>query len=137
MEFKPFDTGEIDKLREQYAAEAKARWGGSDAYRESEARESKRSKADQAQVFAQSGEIFAAFAGLVGTTPANAEVQSLVQRWQAFITANYYDCTNEILAGLGQMYVADVRFTQNIDRYGAGTAELMSQAIAIYCGAKS
>ena len=137
MEFKPFDTGEIDKLREQYAAEAKARWGGSDAYRENEARESKRSKADQAQVFAQSGEIFAAFAGLVGTTPANAEVQSLVQRWQAFITANYYDCTNEILAGLGQMYVADVRFTQNIDRYGAGTAELMSQAIAIYCGAKS
>ena len=136
MEFKPFDTGEIDKLREQYAAEAKARWGESDAYRESEARELGRSKADQAQVFAQSGEIFAAFARFVGTSPASAEVQALVERWQAFISANYYDCTPEILAGLGQMYVADARFTQNMDRYGAGTAKLMSEAIAVYCGAK-
>ena len=54
-------------------------------------------------------------------------------RWQAHITRHYYACTKEILAGLGQMYTADGRFMQNIDRAGAGTAQLMSDAIAVYC----
>jgi len=136
LEFKPFDTGEIDAMREQYAAEAKQRWGDTEAYRESARRESKRGEADQAKLMAESGTIFAGFAGLIGADPADARVQALVQRWQAFISESYYDCTNEILAGLGQMYAADERFRKNIDRYGAGTAKLMSAAIAVYCGKK-
>ena len=42
-------------------------------------------------------------------------------------------CTDEILAGLGQMYVCDSRFQANLDKHGEGTAQLMSDAIAIYC----
>jgi len=133
MEFKEFDTSEIDALREQYAAEAKARWGNTEAYRESAKRASKWTEADKKRLEAQSGEIFSGFAALVGTDPADAGVQALVARWKAFVSESYYDCTNEILAGLGQMYVADERFTKNIDQYGAGTAKLMSDAIAIYC----
>ena len=51
---------------------------------------------------------------------------------QNFITANYYTCTDEILAGLGKMYVADERFRKNIDKYGDETAEFASEAIALY-----
>ena len=133
MEFKPFDTSEIDALREQYAEEAKARWGDTDAYRESTRRAAKWTDADKARLEKESGEIFSGFASLVGTDPADTRVQTLVARWKAFISESYYDCTNEILAGLGQMYVADERFTKNIDQYGTGTAKLMSDAISVYC----
>ena len=61
-------------------------------------------------------------------------VQSLVSKLQSYITQNYYTCTDEILAGLGQMYVTDERFKKNIDKYGGGTAEFASKAIAVFCG---
>ena len=133
MEFKEFDTSEIDALREQYAEEAKARWGNTEAYRESAKRAAKWTEADKKRLEAQSGEIFSGFAALVGTDPADTRVQALVTRWKAFISESYYNCTNEILAGLGQMYLADERFAKNLDAFGAGTAKLMSDAIAIYC----
>ncbi len=133
MEFQPFDTSKIDELREQYAAEAKARWGESDAYKQSARREAGRTESDHDTIQKESEGIFRAFAALVGESASDARVQSLVQRWQAFISNHYYNCTNEILAGLGQMYVADERFLQNIDTFGAGTAKLMSDAIAVYC----
>lgn len=133
MEFKPFDTSEIDAMREQYAEEAKARWGNTEAYRESTKRAAKWTEADKARLQKESDEIFSAFAALVGTDAADARVQALVSRWKAFISQSYYDCTNEILAGLGQMYLADERFAKNLDAFGAGTAQLMSDAIAVYC----
>ena len=58
-------------------------------------------------------------------------VQNLVKLLQDHITENYYNCTDEILAGLGQMYVADVRFKNNIDKHGDGTAEFIREAIQI------
>ena len=64
--------------------------------------------------------------------PDSAEAQALVKKWQAYITSNFYTCTKEILSCLGQMYVGDERFTQNIDQYGAGTAAFMAAAIEIY-----
>ena len=133
MEFKPFDTSEIDSLRNQYAEEAKARWGNTEAYRESTRRAAKWTPAEKAALEAKSNEIFSAFAALVGSDPASAQAQALVSRWKAHISANYYECTDEILAGLGQMYVLDERFTKNLDKFGVGTAQLMSDAIAVYC----
>ena len=133
MEFKPFDNSEFEAQRSQYAEEAKARWGNTEAYRESAKRAASWTEADKAHLQKESEEIFAGFAALVGTDPADASVQELVQRWKAFISESYYNCTNEILAGLGQMYIADERFTKNLDQFGAGTAKLMSDAIAVYC----
>ena len=60
------------------------------------------------------------------------DTQALVKKLQEHISENYYTCTKEILAGLGQMYVADERFKSNIDQNGAGTAEFISDAIRIY-----
>lgn len=133
MEFKPFDSSKYDEMREQYADEAKARWGNTEAYRESAWRTAKYSEEDFARIQEQSAAVFREFAALAGADPADARVQALVTRWQALISESYYFCTDEILAGLGQMYVADPRFTENLDQYGAGTAKLMSDAIAVYC----
>jgi hypothetical protein len=68
-----------------------------------------------------------------GASADSAEVQALVAKLQAHINANYYTCTDEILAGLGKMYVCDERFKKNIDKYGEETAEFAAKAIKCYC----
>ena len=79
--------------------------------------------------------IFAEFAACKesGASADSAEAQALVAKLQAHITDNYYTCTDEILAGLGKMYVADERFKKNIDKYGEGTAAFVADAIEVYC----
>ena len=112
---------------EQYKAEAKAKWGNTAAYKEYE----KRGKNDQNDAMMA---IFAEVGQVLQLDPASGEVQALVGKLQQFITDNYYTCTKQILKGLGQMYVADERFKENIDKAGgAGTAEFIAKAIEIYC----
>ena len=80
-------------------------------------------------------EIFKEFGKISDEKPESAEAQELVKKLQSFITENYYNCTDEILSGLGQMYVFDERFTENIDKAGGkGTAEFVSKAIGAHCG---
>ena len=64
---------------------------------------------------------------------SSENVQSLVKKLQKHITDNYYNCSNEILKGLGQMYILDKRFKTNIDKHADGTAEFVSKAIEIFC----
>jgi hypothetical protein len=117
-----------------YKVEARERWGNTDAYREHEKKTKNYTKEKWAEINEGLMSIFAEFAkcknnGFVANSP---EVQSLVVKLQDYITQNYYTCTNDILAGLGQMYVADERFKKNIDKYGEGTAEFATEAIATY-----
>ena len=131
MDFKAFDKTELDR----YAAEAKQRWGATEAYRESEARQSARSGAENDAAAAGMMEIFARFGAIRTGDPASDEAKALAAELQQYITAHYYSCTKEILRGLGAMYAADERFRENIDRAGGeGTAVFASAAIAAYCG---
>lgn len=126
MSFDAFDT----KKLESYKKEAKERWGDTSAYREYEARP----KTDEAAAGKQMMDIFAEFGTLRHLDPAGEEPRAKAKELQQFITDHYYTCTPEILAGLGQMYVADDRFRENIDRAGGeGTAEFAAKAIAAYC----
>jgi len=117
-----------------YEAEARKRYGNTAAYREHE--QKTRNYTKEKWVEANDGlmAIFAEFAACKdsGVSADSAEAQTLVAKLQAHITANYYTCTDEILAGLGKMYVADERFKKNIDKYGDGTAEFASEGIRIY-----
>ena len=116
-----------------YRVEAKEKWGNTDAYREHTRKTADYSE-DKWKDLAQGMEqILAAFAACREEAPEQAEAQKLVGKLQDYITANYYRCTKEILAGLGQMYVADERFRKNIDKHGDGTAAFISRAIAAYC----
>ena len=120
---------------DNYKTEARERWGNTVAYREHEQKTKNYTKEKWAEANDGLMAIFAEFATLKnsGASADSAEAQSLVAKLQAHITANYYICTDEILAGLGKMYVADERFKKNIDKYGEGTAEFASEAIAFYC----
>jgi len=120
---------------EQYRAEAAARWGDTAAYREYEEKTASATAAETENLAAQMDGLMAQFATCMqaGSTPDSAAAQALVKALQEHITAHYYHCTDEILFGLGQMYVADDRFLANIDRHAAGTAAFICAAIEIYC----
>ena len=121
-----------------YESEVRSRWGNTDAYREHEQKTKSYTKEKWEEANDGMMTIFAEFAACKdsGASADSAEAQSLVAKLQAHITANYYTCTDEILAGLGKMYVADERFKKNIDKYGEGTAEFVSEAIVIFCQEK-
>ena len=123
-------------MSKQYEAEARERWGNTDAYREHEQKTKNYSKEKWAEANVGLMAIFAEFAVLKnsGATADSVEARALVAKLQSHITANYYTCTDEILADLGKMYVADERFKKNIDKFGDGTAEFASEAIEIYVG---
>ena len=128
MSFDAFDNSKL----EQYAAEAKERWGNTDAYREYE---KKSGKGGMDAAGAEMMEIFARMGKIREKDPAAPEAQALVAELQKFITDHYYTCTREILQGLGEMYSADERFAQNIDNAGGtGTADFATRAIRIFCG---
>lgn len=133
MSFKEFDMNEIEENKKKYAKEVKERWGTSKAYEESEKKTSSYNKEKWGDINQETSEIFRGFAELRNSDPGSEEVQELVRRWQKYITDNFYTCTNEILSGLGLMYVEDERFKENLDKNGEGTAKLMAEAIKIYC----
>ena len=117
-----------------YETEARERYGNTVAYREHEQKTKNYTKEKWAEANDGIMAIFAEFAACKenGASADSAEAQALVSKLQEHITANYYTCTDEILAGLGKMYVADERFKKNIDKYGEGTAEFVAEAIEIY-----
>ena len=117
-----------------YKIESRSRWGNTDAYREHEQKTKNYTKEKWAEANDGMMAIFAEFATCKdsGASADSDEVQALVTKLQAHITENYYACTDEILAGLGKMYVADERFKKNIDKYGEGTAAFVHEAIATF-----
>ena len=130
MDFSPFDRSQI----EQYAAQAKAKWGKTDAYREFEQKTAGQTPAQAQEAANGLMDIFARFGAISRLSPASGEAQALVAELQAFITKHYYTCTKPILRGLGQMYIAGDSMTENIDKAGGqGTAGFARQAIEIYC----
>ena len=118
-----------------YETEARERYGNTDAYCEHETKTKHYTKEKWAEANDGLMVIFAEFSECKksGFRVDSAEAQALVSKLQAYITAHYYTCTNEILAGLGKMYARDERFTENIDKYSEGTAAFVAVAIEAYC----
>ena len=119
--------------------EARERYGNTAAYKEHEKKTKNYTKEKWSEANDGLMAIFAEFAACKysGTSADSAEAQALVAKLQAHITAHYYTCTDEILAGLGKMYVADERFKKNIDKYGEGTAEFAAETIEKYMKQKN
>ena len=123
-------------LENNHEEEIRERWGGTPVYEEyrEKTKEYSRGQWAAANLFMMT--IFSEFADCMnaGAEVSDSEVQNLVDRLQAHITKYYYTCTDDILSGLGKMYVADERFRKNIDKYGKGTAAFVAEAIAIKTG---
>lgn len=130
LDFKAFDTSKMD----EYAQRAKEQWGATPEYREFEEKERNRMPSEQQEIMQQMMGLFVEFGALKSGAPDSPEAQAQVKALQDFISAHFYQCSDEVLAGLGQMYGAGGEFTDNIDAAaGEGTAVFASRAIAAYC----
>ena len=130
MSFEAFDTRKLD----EYARQAKASWGQTDAYKEYEKKSVGRSKEEQHVLNVQMMEIFSEFGKIKEQDPEGEAAVGLAKRLQEFITEHFYTCTDKILLGLGAMYAGGGDLTVNIDKIGGtGTAEFADKAIQSYC----
>ncbi len=133
MSFKQFDMTAIERARTEYASEAKERWGNTEAYAKSQEKTASYTKEQWEEIQLEAESIYKAFYNALEHGAASTQAQECVKLWQKHISEHFYPCTNEILAGLGIMYVQDSRFTQSIDRFGTGLAKFISEAICVYC----
>lgn len=131
MDFSAFDRSKLD----EYAAQAKAAWGNSPAYKEYAEKAKNRTPEEDQILGEQCMLIFREFGEIKDTDPSSEEARALVIKLQNFFTEHFYQCTDQILSGLGRMYAGGGEFTKNIDEYaGEGTAAFVNEAIQAYCG---
>lgn len=130
MDFKAFDTKKMD----DYAKQAKESYGSTTAYKEYEEKSKGRTKEDEKSLGIGMMNIFAEIGKMLSLKPSDDAVQEKIAELRAYITKHYYNCTPEILSGLGQMYAGGGEMTENINNYaGEGTAEFAAEAIQFYC----
>ena len=130
LDFSAFDTKKLD----EYAAQAKETWGKTEAYKEFEVKSKNRSTEQNNDIAKNMMILFEEFGEMRDMNPSDERVQLQVKKLKDYITEHFYNCTKEILAGLGKMYNGGGSMTENIDNAGGkGTAELASKAIEIYC----
>lgn len=133
MDFSAFDTTKID----DYAAQAKAMYGKTEAYREYAAKAKNRTPEEETQLQEKLLAIFSDFGAVRDLPPESDTVQMLVERLRQFITAHFYDCTPQVLQMLGKMYAGGGKITEAIEETGGkGTAALVAAAIQVYCHKK-
>lgn len=126
--FQAFDDSKI----EEYKKEAKQRWPKT--YAESEAKTSKYTKEDWDRIKAEAGEIYNGIANNMDKGISSEEVQNATDRFYKHLNQFFYTCNPEMFKGLGEMYVADERFTaffENI-KPNVGMAQFMRDAMAYY-----
>lgn len=130
MDFSVFDTSKID----EYAKSAKEQWGKTPEYKEFEEKSKARTDEEEHKAMENFMQLFVDFGRMKALDPSSKEVQEQVGKLQGFINENFYQCSDEILLSLGQMYAGGGEFTENIDKVGgSGTAVFTDKAIKVFC----
>jgi hypothetical protein len=121
-----------------YADEAKARWGHTDAYKQSQERVKNMTKEQFAAIGAEGEDITTRVAALKaeGKTPSDPAVMAQIERHWTWL-GHFYEPTVEMYRGLADMYVGDPRFAANYEKYGAGLAPYFRDAMHAYCDTKA
>ncbi len=130
--FEAFSIKDIEEHRRKYSDEVKEKYGSTSAYLQSGRKTAGYSDKDWKDIMTKGNTILREMSELMSLAPDITEVQATVKKWQQHITDSYYDCSIEILSGLGDIYTADERFKKNIDKTADGLAEFMSRAIKVY-----
>jgi DNA-binding transcriptional MerR regulator len=122
--FGDFDPGEHEE-------EVRERWGGTDAYAESQRRTASYTKEDWQRIKEEADSLNRRLVALMesGTPPESGAAMDLAEEHRQQISRNFYACGTGMHTCLGEMYVADERFTRTIDAAGPGLAAYLRDAI--------
>lgn len=126
-----YDSFKDEEMKE-YAEEAKQRWGNTDAYKQSQAKVSKMTKAQMQKLKDDGVKHMQALAAAMDLPIESPEVQALIKQSHDGVNF-FYECSTEMFRNLGKMYVTDPRFTANYDKYRPGLAVFVRDAINYYC----
>ena len=130
LKFKNWDPKKID----EYSAQAETLYGKTEAWQEYQQKSKGRSKGQEQALGDGIMELFTKLGTMKHLSPESCEVQAWVKELQSYITEHFYNCTPQILLGLGQMYAGGGSMTENIDAAGGrGTGEFALEAIRHYC----
>lgn len=113
-----------------YEKEARERWGD-DVVDASNAKIKKLSKYEKESLEKEFNDIYRRLAEVRHESPNSDIAQERIGLWYDYLNkiGNY---SLQAFKGLGQMYIDDERFTQNIDKFGEGLAKFMRDAMAVY-----
>ena len=125
--FELFGDFDVDS----YAVEARERWGETEAYKEARRRTAGYRAADWRAIKSEAGDIEADLATVLSASePADGErAMDLAERHRAHISRLFYQCSAEAHRRLGELYVADGRFTTYFEEIAAGLAGFFRDAI--------
>jgi DNA-binding transcriptional MerR regulator len=115
----------------KYEAEAKERWGGTDAYKEAARRTKQYTKEDWARHRAEQEQIYRDAAALMndGKDPSEADARAIAERHRLLIERWFYPCSRDTHRGLASLYESDPRFSAGIDAHAAGLTGFLAAAI--------
>lgn len=126
MTLSTFNQDELAALQ----AEAEKKWGDTAAFQAFSQQKSSDSFANANEKMMA---VLNGFSSLLDLPVQDTAVQNQVIKLQELISQEFYPCTDQVLAGLGQMYATDERFAETIDQHaGKGVSLFVSQAIAAY-----
>ncbi|KKD05821.1 MerR family transcriptional regulator [Streptomyces sp. WM6386] len=120
-----------DKDPEQHAEEAEERWGGTEAYAESQRRAAGYTKDDWKRMQAEVADWSERYSGLMaaGDPPVSEAAMDMAEEHRQHICGWFYECPYDIHRSLGEMYVSDERFKAFYDSMRPGLAEHLRAAI--------
>lgn len=121
----------INFSHNQYEKEARKRWGDQPVNKIN-AKLERMTKDEHKGLSEKWNMIFNKLALLRDQSPKSKEVQVTIKEWYDFLNENFGKYSPDAFYGLGQLYINDERFTKNIDQYGHGLANFMSEAMKVY-----
>ncbi|MEV0602079.1 MerR family transcriptional regulator [Streptomyces sp. NPDC050315] len=116
---------------DRYAEEVERRWGHTDAYKESQRRAATYTKEDWQRLTADFDALHRRMGELLAQgVPADSEAaMDVAEEHRRFISRHHYECSYEMHTCLGEMYVADERFTATYEAIRTGLAAYMRDAM--------
>lgn len=133
--FEAFDYDKMMEEQKKYEEEVKERWGNTEAYRVSREKTSQYTKEDWERINSIQTQNLKDLCALYEANVPHDDprVQEVVDRARRFISDHFYECTLEAWSCLGQMYIADERFTAFYEKLSPGLAAYYNDAIQHYC----
>lgn len=127
--FKSFSMEEIEK----YQNEVKELYGNTNAHKEYKEKTKDYKKDDFDKIQQEMNKKLESIAIYMIKGFDSKEVQGAIHEYREYINTNFYNCTIDIFRGLGELYISDKRFSENIDKIRTGLSEFLEKAIKFYC----
>jgi hypothetical protein len=115
----------------EHAAEARERWGDTEAWKESERRTKSYTASQWAEIKAEAERIEAAWASLLesGASPHDPGALAVAERARVHIDRWFYPCSARMHVALAEMYEADPRFKAHYESRREGLAAFVAASI--------